>query len=80
MSAAVNHTMPTCSAAHQGLTDGEVNLVVCLAQVLHHNCRAGELLEGTVLLAQVGQAYGVVDGVVGAIVVAVGATCRQVSE
>jgi DhnA family fructose-bisphosphate aldolase class Ia len=49
--------------------------VVSLAQVLHHHCRAGELLEGALLLAQVRQAYGVVDDVVGTIVIAVGATC-----
>jgi hypothetical protein len=68
---------PASNAAHQRLTDGEVNLVVGLPQVLHHDCRAGELLEGAVLLAQVGQAYGVVDGVVGTIIIAVGATCRK---
>lgn len=45
--------------------------------MLHHHCSAGELLEGARLLAQVGQANGVVDGVVGTKVVAVGATCTQ---
>jgi hypothetical protein len=62
---------------YQCLADGKVDLVVRLPQVLQHHCRACELLEGAVLLAQVGQAYGVVDEVIGAKVVAVGAACKH---
>lgn len=58
-------------------SNGLVNLVVCLNEVLHHHCCTGHLLEGPVLLAQVLLPNGVVHRVVGSKVVAVGATCVQ---
>lgn len=64
---------PCQPASHQSLCNGTVNQVVCLAEVLHHHSCARDLCKHAPLLAQVRQPDGVVDGVVGGKVVAVGA-------